>query len=150
MIWDIHSETFPICSPRAFVTHSFGKITQVNWCKPGINFIFGMIHPKALGKMAQSTCHIARALHSEVISSIILLNIGNIRSCWVHVLGSTSKGHANVVMEGEGFLQKCPLCTHSNLTSMCGNYCLADLEWQKHLDAEGHVHGDLCRTDPTI
>lgn len=80
-----------------------------------------MIHPKALGKMAQSTCHIARASHSEVIASLILPNIGNIHLCWVHMLGSTSNGHANaVVMEGEGFLQTCSLCTHSSLTSMDG------------------------------
>ena len=78
-----------------------------------------MVYPKAYGKTAHSTCNIARALGSQVTSSLMLLNIGNLHLPWVHVLGSTSKGHADAeMMEGEGFLQKYSLCTHNSLTSV--------------------------------
>lgn len=66
-----------------------------------------MVYPTAQGKITHSTCYIARALGSQVTSSLMLLNVGNLHLPWVHVLGSTSKGHANAeVMEGEEFLQK--------------------------------------------
>lgn len=43
----------------------------------------------------------------------------------LHMLG--------MMVEGERFLQKYCLCTHNscNQCGWCGNYCLADLEWQE-------------------